>query len=157
MSDNLTVLRDEIKNRAKIYACIYRELSKEVGQEKAVEILKRALYARGQEKGRQLAIKLGKPDLRLLAAAFVEGKAEMDAFGHEIVQEHSDFVVLRLNKCPLVDVWKEAGFSAEEQKIMCDIAYQVDFGKFETAGYKLSFDCRIADSCKSCDMRVTLK
>jgi hypothetical protein len=156
MSDHLSILRDEIKNRAKIYACIYRELSKEVGQEKAVDILKRALYARGQEKGRQLALKLGKPDLHRLAASFVESKVEMDAFGHEIVEERSDFVVLRLNMCPLVDAWKEAGLSPEEQKRMCDIAYQVDFGKFETAGYKLSFDCRIADGCKSCDLRVKI-
>jgi hypothetical protein len=157
MSDHRTILRDEIKNRAKIYVCIYRELAKEVGKEKAADTLKRALYARGQEKGRQLAIKLGKPDLHRLAASFVEGKVEMDAFGHEIVEECPDFVVLRLNMCPLVEVWREDGLSAEEQKILCDIAYQVDFGKFEAAGYKLSFDCRIADSCQSCDLRVKIK
>jgi hypothetical protein len=156
MSDHLIVLQDEIKNRARIYAHIYRELSLEVGKEKAVAILKRALYARGQEKGRQLATKLGKPDLRQLAAAFIEGKAEMDAFGHEIVEEQADQVVLRLNKCSLVEAWKESGLSPEEQQLMCDIAYQIDFGKFEAAGYKLSFDCRIADSCKSCDLRVKL-
>jgi hypothetical protein len=156
MSNHLIVLRDEINNRAKIYAHIYRELAKEVGQDKAVDILKRALYARGQEKGRQLAIKLAKPDLHQLAVAFIEGKEEMDAFGHEIVEEHSDCVVLRLNKCPLVDAWNESGLSPEEQQKMCDIAYQVDFGKFEAAGYKLSFDCRIADGCKSCDLRVKL-
>jgi hypothetical protein len=156
MSDHLTILKDEIKNRAKIYAHVYRELSEEVGQDKAIKILKKALYARGQEKGRQLAIKLGEPDLQKLAAAFIEGKAEMDAFGHEVVVEHSDHVVLRLNKCPLVDAWNESRLSPEEQHLMCDIAYQVDFGKFEAAGYKLSFDCRIADGCKSCDLRVKL-
>jgi hypothetical protein len=155
MNDHLSILRDEIKNRAKIYVCIYRELAKEVGREKAAGILKRALYARGEEKGRQLAIKLGSTDLRQLAAAFVEGKAEMDAFGHEIVEQHDDFVVLRLNRCPLVDAWGEAGVTSEEQEILCDIAYQVDFGKFEAAGYKLEFDCRLADGCKSCDLRVT--
>jgi hypothetical protein len=154
MSDHLNLLRDEIKNRAKIYAHIYRELSQEIGPDKAAKVLKRALYAKGQEKGRQLAIKLGEPNLQQLAAAFIEGKAEMDAFGHEIVEEHSDYVVLRLNKCPLVDAWNESGLSSEEQRRMCDIAYQVDFGKFEAAGYKLSFDCRIADGCKSCDLRV---
>jgi hypothetical protein len=155
MSDHLNLLRDEIKNRAKIYAHIYHELSQKIGPEKAAEVLKGALYARGQEKGRQLAIKLGEPNLQQLAAAFIEGKTEMDAFGHEIVEEHSDYVVLRLNKCPLVDAWKESGLSSDEQQQMCDIAYQVDFGKFEAAGYKLSFDCRIADGCKTCDLRVT--
>ena len=156
MNQHLSVLINELKNRAGIYVHIYRELSKELGSEKAMAILKRALYARGKEKGAQLAGKIAKSDLHELAAAFVEGKGEMDAFGHEIVQEHSDYILLRLNHCPLVEAWKEAGLSSEESRKMCDIAYQVDFGKFEAAGYKLSFNCRIADGCESCDLRVTL-
>jgi hypothetical protein len=156
MNPGLTALVNELRNRAKIYVHIYRELSKEVGGEKAAEILKRALYARGREKGEQLKAKIGRPNLHELAIAFVEGSADMDAFGHEIVQEHTDYVLLRLNGCPLVDAWKESGLSPEEQKKLCDIAYQVDFGKFETAGYKLAFNCRIADNCRSCDMKVTL-
>jgi hypothetical protein len=156
MNQNLTVLLNELKNRAHIYIHIYRELSKEVGKEKAADILKKALYARGKEKGLQLAGRLGEPNLHKMAIAFVEGKMDMDAFGHEIVQEHSDFILLRLNRCPLVEAWRESGLSPEEQKALCDIAYQVDFGKFEAAGYKLAFTCRIADAGKSCDMKVTL-
>ena len=102
--------------------------------------------------GLLLAARIEKPDLHELAVAFLEGSTDTDAFGHEIVQEHSDYVLLRLNRCPLVEAWKEAGLSLEERQIMCDIAYQVDFGKFETAGYKLAFNCRIADECKSCDL-----
>jgi len=156
MNTNLSVLMNEIKNRASIYIHIYRELSKEVGAEKASEILKRALYNRGKEKGIQLAGKIGKPDLNKLAIAFMEGKADMDAFGHEVIEVQADHVVLRLNRCPLVEAWDEAGLSPEDQTRMCDIAYQVDFGKFETAGYKLAFGCRIADGCKSCDLKVSI-
>jgi len=156
MNENLSVLNNELKNRARIYVHIFRELSTEVGREKALEILKRALYARGREKGLLLAERLGKPDLHQLAIAFMEGTADMDAFGHEIVQEHADYVLLRLNRCPLVDAWKEAGLTPGELKFMCDISYQVDFGKFEAAGYRLVFNCRIADDCKSCDLKVTL-
>jgi hypothetical protein len=156
VNQNLDVLVNELKNRARIYINIYRELSLEVGTEKAAVILKRALYARGREKGLQLAGRIAEPNLHELAVTFMEGNADMDAFGHEVVEERSDSVVLRLNQCPLVEAWKEAGLSSEEQKALCDIAYQVDFGKFETAGYKLSFSCRVADACKSCDMKVTL-
>jgi len=156
MNPNLSAISNEIKNRARIYVHIVEELSKEVGREKALEIFKRALYARGSEKGLQLKARIGNPDLHKLAIAFVEGNADMDAFGHEIVQEHKDHVLLRLNRCPLVDAWKESGLTPAEQMEMCDIAYQVDFGKFETAGYRLSFSCRIADGCGSCDLKVTL-
>jgi len=156
MHQNMTALVNELKNRGRIYIHIYRELSKELGEEKASEILKRALYARGREKGDLLAARLGKPDLHAVAAAFAEGKGNMDAFGHEIVEEHRDHVLLRLNHCPLVETWNEAGLTSEEMKKMCDLAYQVDFGKFEAAGYRLSFNCRIADGRKSCDLKVTL-
>jgi hypothetical protein len=157
MNSNLDALINELKNRARIYLHIYRELSNELGKDRAAEILKKAIYARGKEKGIQLADKLGAPDLHKLAIAFIEGKGDMDAFGHEIVLEHSDHVVLRLNRCPLMEAWEEADLTPDEKNLMCDIAYQIDFGKFEGAGYRLSFDCRIADGCKSCDLRVALK
>jgi hypothetical protein len=157
MNPNLDALTNEIKNRAKIYLHLYRELSKEIGKDRAIETLKRAIYARGKEKGLQLAGAIGKQDLHKLAIAFAEGKGAMDAFGHEVVREQPDGILLRLNRCPLVEAWKEAGLSADERRLLCDIAYQVDFGKFEGAGYRLSFDCRIADGHKSCDLRVTLK
>jgi hypothetical protein len=157
MNPHLQVLKNEVKNRARIYAHIYRELSAEIGPERAVEVLKRALYARGKEKGLELAAKIPEPDLDKLATVFVEGDVDMDAFGHEILLRQHDSVVLRLNRCPLVEAWSEAGLSPEEQRILCDIAYQVDFGKFETAGYKLAFKCRIADACKSCDLHVMKK
>lgn len=80
----------------------------------------------------------------------------MDAFGHEVEDKHPDFVVLRLNHCPLVEPWKEIGVSPGEQETLCDIACQIDLGKFETAGYRIAFNWRIADACKSCDMRITL-
>ena len=154
MNPYISVLVGEIKNRARIYVHIYRELSKEVGEEKATEILKKAIYARGREKGLQLADRIKTPDLHDLAVTFVEGKGQMDAFGHEVVHEANGQVVLRLKRCPLVEAWKEAGLSPAERRKMCDIAYQVDFGKFETAGYTLSFDCRISDDGGSCDLRM---
>jgi hypothetical protein len=154
MNQNLSVLVGEIKNRAKIYVHLFRELSKEVGEEKATQIMKKAIYTRGKEKGVPLLERIKEPNLHELAVALVEGKGEMDAFGHEVVREKPDHVLLRLNRCPLVDAWKEAGLSPKERKKMCDIAYQVDFGKFEEAGFKLSFDCRIAEDGECCDMRI---
>jgi hypothetical protein len=156
MNPDLSILVNELQNRAKMYVHLYRELSLEVGKEKAAEIMKRAIYARGKEKGELFAARLGKPDLHKMAQAFMEGKADMDAFGHEVVQEQPGFIVLRLNHCPLAQAWKDSGLSPEEQRVLCDIAYQVDFGKFEAAGYKLEFTCRIANDGKSCDMKVTI-
>ncbi len=157
MNSHRLILENEIKNRARIYAHIYGELSKEIGSEKATSVLKRALYARGKERGLQLAAKIKEPDLDKLADAFLEGDAEMDAFGHEVARKQAGSILLRLNQCPLVESWNEAGLSREEKRTLCDIAYQVDFGKFESAGYRLEFKCRIADGSRSCDLYVTIK
>jgi predicted ArsR family transcriptional regulator len=148
------VLKQEIGNRARIYYLIYQELSEEVGEAKAVEILKKAIYERGKEKGELLVGKLGEPNLKKLAQAFVEGKEDIDAFGHEVVEVEADYALLRLNHCPLVDAWEEMGLSAEQKKRMCDMAYQVDFGKFEAAGFKLDFKCRIAEGDTTCDLHI---
>jgi hypothetical protein len=154
MNKYLEALKNEVKNRARIYYLIYKELSAEMGEEKAMELLKRAIYERGAEKGKLLAKKIGEPDLKKLAAAFVEGKEEIDVFGHEVVEAEDDHALLRLNQCPLVEAWTDMELSAEEKKKMCDFAYQVDFGKFEAAGYKLEFNCRIAEGQSTCDLHL---
>lgn len=160
MNKYLVALKEEVKNRARIYTKIYKELSAEIGDKRAAEIMKRAIYARGKVKGSKLAEKIGEPDLEKLAEAFMEGKDEIDVFGHQLieaVEAGEDRALLRLNQCPLVEAWTEDGLSPEEIKTMCDIAYQVDFGKFEGAGYNLEFNCRIAEGGESCDLALRKK
>ena len=155
MDQPLKALNDEIKNRALIYYKIYKQLSAELGPADAIRFMGKAVYERGRDKGEQLGKKIGEPDLARLARAFVEGKNGMDAFGHQVVEVSDTRAVLRLARCPLVEAWDEAGLSPVEKATMCDIAGQVDFGKFEGAGYKLTFRCRIADGAGTCDMELT--
>jgi hypothetical protein len=151
----LKLLVDEIRNRSLIYLRIYEQLAAALGPEQAIRLMGDAIYERGRDKGRELSKKVGEPDLAKVAHAFVEGKDEMDAFGHEVVAVTSTEAVLRLNRCPLTDAWDEAGLSAKEKATMCDIASRIDFGKFEAAGYRLRFACRIADGARTCDLHVT--
>lgn len=155
MTDPLEALTNEIKNRAHIYHEIYRRLSAELGSAEAVRLLGEAIHERGKDKGAKLADRIGDPDLARLARAFVEGKEGLDAFGHEVVEVTDTHAVLRLSRCPLVEAWDEAGLSPAEKTTMCDIACQVDFGKFEAAGYRLTFRCRIACGSPTCDMEVS--
>jgi len=151
----MQLLRDEIKNRALVYYEMYRELAAAHGSEEAIRLMGKAIYARGQAKGRQLGEKIGEPDLEALARAFVEGKEEVDPFERQIVESGAARTVLRLTRCPLVEAWEEAGLTPDERKTMCDIACQVDFGKFEGAGYRLTFKCRISEGAETCDMELT--
>ncbi len=155
MDNPLKALEDEIKNRALIYYEIYRQLSAKLGSEEAIRLMGKAVYERGKDKGEQLGKKIGEPDLARLARTFVEGKNGMDAFGHQVVEVSDTRAVLRLTRCPLVEAWDDAGLSPDEKTTMCDIACQVDFGKFEGAGYRLKFRCRIADGAQTCVMELT--
>lgn len=155
MADPLEALRGEIKNRALIYLEIYRQLLATHGSDEALRIMSQAIYARGQAKGQQLGGRIGEPNLAALARAFGEGGGPMDAFARQVVEVSDARTVLRLTKCPLVEAWDEAGLSPNEKTTMCNIACQVDFGKFEGAGYRLTFRCRIADGAGTCDMEVT--
>jgi hypothetical protein len=151
----LQLLVDEIKNRSLIYRRIYEQLAAVFGPEQAIRLMGDAIYERGRDKGRALAKKIGEPNLAKVAQAFAQGKHEMDAFGHEVVAVTGTEAVLRLNRCPLSEAWDEAGLSAKEKATMCDIASRVDFGKFEAAGYRLRFACRIADGAAMCDLHLT--
>lgn len=155
MDNHLKALENEIKNRALIYFELYRQLSAEIGSEEAIRFMSKAVYERGKAKGAPLGEKIGSPDLVKLARAFADGKSEMDAFAREVVEVSEERAVLRLTRCPLVEAWEEAGLSPAERTTMCDIACQVDFGKFEAAGYRLTFRCRIADGAGTCDMELT--
>jgi len=155
MDQPLKALNDEIKNRALIYYKIYKQLSAALGSVEAIRLMGKGIYERGEDKGEQLAEKIGEPDLVRLAGAFAEGRNAMDAFQRQVVEASDTRAVLRLTRCPLVEAWDEAGLSPDEKATMCDIACQVDFGKFEGAGYCLKFRCRIADGAHTCDMEVT--
>ena len=157
MSDAKKALEKEIGGRARTYDAIYEELSGELGAERATALLKRAIYRRGQEKGTELASRIGDPDLAAVARAFTEGKDQDDPFEQSVATVDEEHALLRLGSCPLVKAWDEQGFSAEKKELLCDIANQVDFGKFEAAGYALRFECRISQGAASCDMHVTKK
>ena len=66
-------LYDSYKNRAMIYYLIYDELRAEFGPKRAEEILGRAIYRRGAEKGREKYSQYAPKDLPGLQKAFLGG------------------------------------------------------------------------------------
>jgi hypothetical protein len=81
----------------------------------------------------------------------------MAAFGQSIVSSDENSAKIEMTNCALVAMWKEMGFSDERILKLCDLAYQVDFGKIESLGYSLSFCSRIAGKGESCILEITKK
>jgi hypothetical protein len=137
--DNLRKqLYGSFKNRAMMYYYIFEELQKDFGEEKAVEVMKRGIYRRGLEIGRQFK-KFAPADLQGLKKAFfaiVPDEGRM--FDPEVLRCDADVLEIKMRRCPLKDAWLETGLSDQQTARMCDIAAVVDNGTFEGAGFKFT-------------------
>lgn len=132
--------RAAYQNRALMYAYLYEELAGELGKERAVEYMKRAIYRRGLEVGLKYAEAAGSGDLAEVGRIFVEGSPCNGTLFEPGIEEFEDGrLVLRMCACPLVDAWREIGLPAEEIDTLCEIAAAVDEGTFEGAGLDLAF------------------
>ena len=126
------------KNRAMMYYHIFKELSKEVGEEKASEIMKQGIYNRGLEIAQKYK-KYGPADLGGLKKAFLAGATdEGKMFKPVVLRCDTEGLDIQLQSCPLKEAWQEADLSDPEVAKMCNIAALVDFGTFEGAGFRFT-------------------
>jgi len=132
--------RAAFENRAHIYGAIYDELAWEIGDERAMDILKRAIRARGHEVGKKYRPAVRRGDLEEVGRMFCEGSPCAGALFTPGVEELSDNkIVLRMESCPLKDAWVDENRSPEQIDRLCAIAAAVDEGTFESAGLELTF------------------
>jgi hypothetical protein len=140
--------------RAKAYAYIYEELEKEAGEELADRVFIKAIYRLGVDKSKTYSAK-AKKSAKEFAEEFVADPVGSSLFKQKILSSSTDNAKIQMEYCPLVKMWKDMGLSKSKISKLCDLAYQVDFGTVEGLGYKLKFDCRIADNKKSCILDVS--
>lgn len=133
--------RAAFENRALMYFHLFEVLAEELGDERAVELMKRAIYRRGLEVGRKYRPAGEAGDLDEVGRIFCGGSPCQGAlFEPGVDSRGEDVVVLRMTACPLVETWRAAGASPKEIDTLCQIAAAVDEGTFEGAGL---------DSCSS--------
>lgn len=132
--------RASFENRAVMYAYLYEELSDELGEERATELMRRAIHRRGLEVGRKYRAAARAGDLEQVGQIFCEGSpCEGSLFEPGVEGMDEERIVLRMTSCPLVDAWRAAGLEPEEIERLCFIAAAVDEGTFEGAGLELEF------------------
>ena len=134
-------LYDSYKNRAILYYLIFEEMRTELGAAKAEEVLARAIYRRGVQKGRQKYAQYGPRDLAGLKEAFLGGIAdEGKMFQPELLRDDPEGLDIKFHACPLRDAWQAMGLPDDEVATICRIAARVDNGTFEGAGFRFSAD-----------------
>jgi hypothetical protein len=148
------LLVNAIKARAMFYYAFYKELSGEVGPEKAAQIMRRAVYKRGLKIGERFR-QFAPNDMEGLKTAFLNFVPDPQAtFDPEIQRCDEAGLDIALRACPLKDAWFEAGLSDDEIVLMTDIAGQVDKGTFEGAGFVFDTDTWRPGREGCCRLRV---
>jgi hypothetical protein len=127
----------QMKNRALVYMEMYDVLVAELGEQKAEELLTRAIYRRGRSMGKSFA-KFGPADLEGLQKAFLASVPGGEGvFRPQVLKEGGGELEIQLHGCPLKDAWREAGLPEDKVATLCRIAGAVDKGLFEGAGFRI--------------------
>ena len=132
-------LRDSFANRAILYYLIFDEMRQELGAERAEEIMSRAIYKRGLQKGKGRYGRFAPRDREGLKEAFVGGSPDGGRlFRPEVLRCDAEGLDIKFHGCPLRETWQETGLPDEEVATICRIAARVDNGTFEGAGFEFS-------------------
>ncbi len=141
------------RQRAAVYAHLFRVLREELGEERAIELLSRAIYAHGKEKSEKgYSPEARGGDLVRAAREFSSpDPVKVFQFGPRVDRADGQEAVIALTRCPLVDQWKEMGLSPRDTEILCRIARSVDFGTWEGAlGFRLAFEGTRGEGKEEC-------
>lgn len=133
-------LHASFKNRAILYYLIFDELRSQLGEQPAIELLKRAIYRRGEQIGKRFS-QFGPDNLQGLQEAFLGIIPDAGRlFDPQVVQRDAQSLVIHLQSCPLKEAWQELGLDDHEKQVMCEIAGEIDKGTFEAAGFRFQPD-----------------
>ena len=154
-------LRDQLvasfKNRALVYHLLFEEMSAEFGEAKATEVMKRAIKKRGLQNGAKYA-RFAPGDLAGLKSAFVGGSpADGTLFEPEVENQTDDALDVKFHRCPLKEAWLEAGLPEEKVAKLCEIAAEVDYGTFESAGFAFRADTYKPGGDGCCHLHIRRK
>jgi hypothetical protein len=147
-------LRAANANRAILYWLIFDEMRRAIGEERAVSIMKAAIWRRGKETAEP--IKRFAPDrMRELGEYHVAHSAGGGKLFNPEVQRLDDGAFEVLNTtCPLKEAWQAYGLSDEDVAKMCAIGSAIDYGKFEGAGFRFECDTWTAGKRGCCTLKA---
>ncbi len=147
-------LYDAFKNRAVLYYLIFDELRKELGADRAEEILQRAIYRRGAQKGAKYA-RFAPDDLLGLEQAFLAALPDDgEMFKPLVLRDNAEGLDIKFQDCPLRNAWQELGLPPEEIATLCRIAARIDNGTFESAGFEFFADTWEAGDSNCCHLHI---
>ncbi len=160
MSDTAEKVAQATRQRAAVYAHLFKVLKNRLGEPQAIDLMSEAIFNYGREKStRNYSAGARGGDLRQAAAEFAApDPVKQYQFAPRIVSECDDEVVIAMSGCPLVDEWRDMGLPPEEIETLCRVARAVDHGTWEGAmGCDLGFEGTRGEGRGECVLRVKKK
>jgi hypothetical protein len=141
-------------NRGLIYTAILREMRKELGEEAASRIFKRAIHDHGIKMKEFLNPPDNIEEFREWFLAFLPDGGGMHE--PEVLRCDEDGLDIKLHRCPLKEGWRMLGLSKEEVADMCTHADAFDHGFFGSI-FDYSMDLWTEQQDDSCILRFRPK
>lgn len=157
MSDAGEMVALATRQRAAVYAHLFLVLRRELGGERAIELMSKAIWNYGAEKSkRNYSVEAQKGDLERAAQEFASpDPVKQHQFAPRIVSLEPGEAVLAMSRCPLVDEWRLMGLPDGDVETLCEIAHAVDFGTWEGAlPFSLRFESTRGQGRDDCVLRV---
>lgn len=154
-------LREELyaanENRAIVLKMIFDEMVAEFGMDKAKEVMKRAIYKRGEKIGENFK-QFAHGDFKGLCDAFIGGIPDNSTmFAPTVTKCDEEGLDIEFDNCPLKNAWRKMGMSEKECADMCEVAGIVDYGTFEGAGFHFEMTALPEGSLEKCYLKIRKK
>ena len=126
----------------------------DAGIENADEIIKKATYAAGSTRAKQMGAVKNPCDLWKQILSSEDTRQILKV---EWVHEDDDNVEINLHGCYMVWFWEKMGVSPEMIERLCKINNPVDYGHTEYFGYELELDPGISRGEGHCNLKIRKK
>lgn len=129
-------LEAAFRNRADLYRLMLREMTAELGAERAETLMVRIITERGREVARAAFAGLAAGDALAIGEAFLKASPDGGRMYPTDVERFDGGIAFQVRRCPLKDGWIAAGVASEELAKLCQIAGAFDRGLFEATGVR---------------------
>jgi hypothetical protein len=139
---------------ARIVAPLMDAFATEVGQERALEIVRQVIEKIAREQGAQLAQQAGGCTLAHFSAA-LEAWKKGDAMTMDILEQNDNRLSFNVTRCGYADMYRQLGIPGLGKTLSCGR----DFAQIEgfNSEIQLTRTQTILDSAPYCDFRYELK
>jgi len=145
-----------VRDRARIYLAVFRELSQRYGEIEAISVMRSASRAHGLEVGASLAHLVPRDFPGMLEEYFM-GPDDGATYSPEVKEISDTCLDVHVMTCPLKDGWLEMGCSDEEVCTLLRCATAFDEAVWEEAGFDYELETWAPGKTGCCRTRLSEK